>query len=109
MKKNIIWAMVFAASSSVNAQDIAGSWVGTIPAGGANLHLVFNISKSDAGYSSTFDSSDLKAFGFGCSKTTLAKDSLHIEIAAIGGSYNGLWDGKDVLTGIYKQGGGLIP
>jgi len=101
--------MVFASFNNLNAQDIAGSWLGTIPAGGTNLRLVFNISKTNAGYSSTFDSPDQKAFGIGCSKTTLAKDSLHIEIAAIGGFYNGLWDGKDVLTGIYKQGGGQIP
>ena len=108
MKKLIICAMVFTAFNSAKAQDIAGSWVGTIPAGGANLHLVFNVSKSDAGYSSTFDSPDQKAFGIGCSKTILVKDSLHIEIAAIGGAYNGAWDGKDALTGIYKQGGGQI-
>src|SRR3569833_1936977 len=109
MKKLIICAKVFASFNNLNAQDIAGSWLGTIPAGGTNHRLVFNISKTNAGYSSTFDSPDQKAFGIGCSKTTLAKDSLHIEIAAIGGFYNGLWDGKDVLTGIYKQGGGQIP
>jgi len=108
MKKLIICAMVFTVFNSAAAQNITGSWVGTIPAGGANLHLVFNISKSDAGYSSTFDSPDQKAFGIGCSKTMLTKDSLHIEIAAIGGSYNGAWDGKDGLTGIYKQHGGQI-
>ncbi|MGN6394343.1 MAG: alpha/beta hydrolase family protein [Mucilaginibacter sp.] len=109
MKKLLICSMILAALNSAAAQDITGSWLGTIPAGGANLRLVFNISKSEAGYSATFDSPDQKAFGIGCSKTILTKDSLHIEIAAIGGSYNGVWNGKDAMNGIYKQGGGQIP
>jgi len=93
----------------VSAQDIAGSWMGVVATGATNLHVVFNIKKtSDTGYTSTMDSPDQKAFGIACSGTFVKNDSLVIGIALIGGGYTGLWDGKDVISGTYKQGGGKI-
>jgi len=90
------------------AQDISGSWMGIIPMGALKMHLVFNIKKtSDTSYSSTFDSIDQKVFAIPCSKTYLVKDSLFISVANI--TYKGLWDRKNDLTGIYKQGGHIIP
>jgi len=81
--------------------------MGVIPAGGIKLHLVFNIKKtSDTSYSSTLDSPDQKAFGIACNSTYTKKDSLFIGIATIGGGYKGVWDGKDSISGTFKQGGG---
>ncbi|HVW98474.1 MAG TPA: alpha/beta fold hydrolase [Mucilaginibacter sp.] len=109
MKKILFCALAFITLNHLKAQDITGSWLGSITAGSVNLHLVFNISATNNGYTATFDSPDQNAFGIGCSKTTLHGDSLLIEIAAIGASYNGVWDGKDAITGTYKQGGGHRP
>ena len=109
MKKLLICAIAFFATGQATAQDITGSWMGSIAVGSVNLHLVFNITKTADGYSSTFDSPDQKAFGIACSKTTLNGDSLDIRIAAIGGGYKGLWDGKSDITGTYSQGGGSTP
>ena len=96
-------------AGEVRAQDITGSWVGTIATGATNLHVVFNIKKtSDTGYTTTMDSPDQKAFGIACSGTLVKNDSLVISIALIGGGYTGMWDGKDAIAGIYKQGGGKI-
>jgi hypothetical protein len=104
----IVVACIFA-FVEVKAQDITGSWVGSITVGGTNLHLVFNIKKTaDTSYSSTFDSPDQKAFGIPCDKTFLKKDSLFVGIATIGGGYTGVWDEKDGISGTYKQGGGKI-
>ncbi len=77
-------------------------------AGSANLHLIFNIKKTDTSYSATFDSPDQKVFGIACSKVYKVKDSVIIEMAIIHGSYKGLWDGKDGFTGVYQQNGGHI-
>ncbi len=64
MKKLIIVLVCLLAAAGVNAQDITGSWVGSIALGGVNLHLVFNIKKgSDTSLVSTFDSPYQKAFG----------------------------------------------
>jgi len=109
MKKLLICAMAFFATGQAMAQDITGSWMGTISVASVNLHLVFNITKTADGYSANFDSPDQKAFGIACSKTTLKGDSIDISIAAIGGGYKGLWDGKGDITGTYSQGGGSTP
>jgi len=109
MKKLIICALALFATSHTIAQDISGSWMGSISVGSVNLHLVFNITKTASGYSATFDSPDQKVFGIACSAATLKGDSLDIRIAAIGGGYKGLWDGKSDIAGTYSQGGGSKP
>jgi len=109
MKKILICLFAVIVGSNVYAQDITGSWIGSIPVNGTQLHLIFHIKKaSDTSYSSTFDSPDQKAFGIPCSATYIKKDSLLIGIAAIGGGYNGVWNGKDSIAGTYHQGGGKI-
>jgi len=109
MKKLCISMLLICALGGLYAQDITGSWVGLIPAGGTKLHLVFNIKKlSDTSYSATFDSPDQKAFGIACSGVNVKKDSLLIGIALINGGYKGLWNGKDSITGVYSQRGGRI-
>lgn len=109
MKKLLICLFAICIGSNLKAQDITGSWIGAIPVNGTQLHLVFHIKKAtDTSYSSTFDSPDQKAFGIPCSATYVKKDSLLIGIAAIGGGYSGIWNGKDSISGTYKQGGGKI-
>ncbi|SHN11367.1 alpha/beta hydrolase family protein [Mucilaginibacter sp. OK098] len=106
MKKLLICVFILCIACQLKAQDLTGSWQGSIAVGSVNLRLVFNIDKKGDVYASTFDSPDQKAFGIACSKTTVVNDSLFIEIAVIGGSYKGLWDRKDGITGTYAQGGG---
>ena len=109
MKKLLIGVIALVFASQAMAQSIAGSWQGLITAGGAKLHLVFNIKKaSDTSYTATFDSPDQKVFGIACSRAYMIKDSVFIELAIIKGSYKGLWDKKDAFTGVYQQGGGHI-
>lgn len=109
MRHFIISILILFTSGRTIAQDLTGSWAGSLPAGGINLHIVFNISKNaDGSLKSTMDSPDQKAFGIACSKTTQVKDSLMIEIAIIGGGYKGQWDGKDGITGTFRQGGGQV-
>ena len=109
MKKLLTGIIILLLVNQAKAQDIAGSWRGLITAGGANLHLVFNIKKtSDTGYTATFDSPDQKVLGIACSRAYKIKDSVFIELAIIKGSYKALWDGKDSFKGVYQQGGGHI-
>jgi len=105
MKKILLLLMVAIATESI-AQDITGSWMGLMDAGGNNIRLVFHVKKTADGYSATFDSPDQKAFGIACSKATVTTDSLLLEIAIINGGYKGKRNGKDEITGIYYQGQG---
>lgn len=110
MKKGYLFFLLFAASVSLKAQDISGIWVGSIPRGGVSLHLIFNIKKSaDTGYVATFDCPEQKISGLACGNARLKGDSVFINMLFIKGGYSGLWDGKDVMNGIFKQGPGKIP
>jgi pimeloyl-ACP methyl ester carboxylesterase len=107
MKKLLVSIIAICLFGQLNAQDITGSWVGVIPAGGSNLHIIFNIKKTtDDGYSATFDVPEQKAVGIPCSKVYKIKDSVFIEIAIIKGGYKGLWDKHNSLAGTYRQGSG---
>jgi len=109
MKKIIILLICLVGAAEVNAQNISGSWVGSLTVGGTNLHLVFNIKKAtDTSFISTFDSPDQKVFGLKCESTFLKKDSLFIKCGALNGGYTGTWDEKDGINGIFRQGPGKI-
>jgi len=104
MKRLLTFLIAIAAINQIQAQDIIGSWQGSVPVGGTTLRLVFNIKKAaDTSYSATFDSPDQKAFGIPCGKVYKVKDSVYIDIPVIKGGYKGLWDGKDAITGVYHQ------
>ena len=108
MKKIIIAVLALCFVNQLNAQDIAGNWVGKIAVSGINIRLVLNIKKtSDTSYSSTVDSPDQKAFGIPCNATYIKKDSLFVAIAAIRGGYRGIWDGKDSISGTFRQGANI--
>ena len=108
MKKLFCLIVSLVCAGYINAQDISGSWVGTLSVGGANVHLVFNIKKtSDTNYSSTFDSPDQRVFAMPCKKTSLLKDSLFIGVANM--TFKGSWDEKGTISGTFKQGSYLLP
>lgn len=108
MKKLVIAALLMGAFTA-KAQDIAGSWMGALKVNvGISLHLVFNITHTGNAYSATFDSPDQKVFNISCGKTSLAKDSLFIDIPVINGSYKGVWNGKDSIYGVYSQNGSQV-
>jgi len=84
--------------SNIQAQEIVGTWMGTLKVSEVKLRIVIHINKSDKGYSALFDSPDQKAFGLMINKTELINDSLLCEIQIIKGGYRANWDGKDSLT-----------
>ncbi len=110
MKKLFVFLWISIMVNQLMAQDITGMWQGEIPAGGKQLHLVFNIKKiSDTSYTSTFDSPDQKAFGIPCSKTAMVNDSIFIDVGKAGISYRGLWDKKKNISGTFIQGTAKLP
>ena len=90
------------------AQDITGQWNGVLKFQGTQLRLVFNISKSEKGYSSTMDSPDQGAKGIPVTATTFENSKLKIEIANAGITYSGELKENEV-QGTFKQGGMEFP
>ncbi|WP_244248509.1 alpha/beta hydrolase family protein [Flavobacterium foetidum] len=92
--------ITFAAS----AQQINGSWAGTLKVQSASLRLVFHISKTETGYTAVMDSPDQGAYGLPAGNVTFTNPSLLIEAPAMGISYKGELK-NDHITGEFKQGG----
>lgn len=91
-------------SVSTLAQDITGQWNGLLEVRGIKLRLVFNVSKTETGYSSTMDSPDQGAKDIPVTTTTFEDPKIKFELKNIGAEYNGELIG-DSITGTFKQGG----
>ncbi|MDR3738459.1 MAG: serine hydrolase [Terracidiphilus sp.] len=86
--------------------SIAGDWNGVLNAGGAQLHLVLHIAQAqDGSLTATLDSVDQGANGIPVSEATLKDSKLHLDIAAVHGSYDGTVN-KDTseIDGTWTQG-----
>lgn len=95
----------FGASSQKN---IEGQWFGTLKFQSMELNLIFHIKNEDNRYTSSFDSPDQNAENIAVSSTKFVKDSLFLEIDAIGARYKAYYR-NDSLFGIFSQNGFEIP
>jgi uncharacterized protein len=93
---------------SVFGQDITGEWNGALKVQGTQLRLVFTITKTGNGFSSTMDSPDQGAKGIPVTTTTFENSKLKLTITNAGIEYNGEYN-DTIITGIFKQGGQQLP
>lgn len=106
-KTTAVVAMMLMAFTSF-AQDITGQWNGLLKVQGVQLRVVFNVSKSADGYSSTMDSPDQGAKGIPVSKTSFENPNIHFEAANAGIVYDGVLK-ENEIEGTFKQGGQSFP
>ncbi len=71
------------------AQDITGKWNGILKVSGAQLELIFHITKTENGFSATLDIPDQGARGIPVTNTTYDKPKIKFEIATIRVEYDG--------------------
>ncbi len=90
-------------------QDITGQWNGILKVQGTQLRVVFNIYKTDNGYSSTMDSPDQGAKGIPVTSTTFENSILKIEITNAAIQYEGTLDKGNAFIGTFKQGSQEFP
>jgi len=89
-------------------QDITGKWNGALKVQGQQLRIVFNISKTESGYTSTMDSPDQGAAGIPVTTTVFENSSLTLKILSAQIIYTAeLKDG--VFKGTFKQGSFTTP
>ena len=66
-----------------------GEWDGTLEAGATRLRIVFHIRTTDGGTTATMDSVDQAATGIPVSAVSRDGDAVKLEVAAIGGRFEG--------------------
>lgn len=109
MKTFSILLITLLISISLSAQDITGKWNGALKVQGTQLRLVFNVTKTDNGISSTMDSPDQGAKGIPTTTTSFENSILKISIASAKIEYEGTLGQDNVIVGTFKQGGQSFP
>ena len=104
MKTISILLITLFTSYSLIAQNITGQWNGVLKVQGIQLRVVFNVSKSDNGFSSTMDSPDQGAKGIPVTNTTFENSKIKFEVTNARIEYNGELKDNEII-GTFKQGG----
>ncbi|WP_299819505.1 alpha/beta fold hydrolase [uncultured Pontibacter sp.] len=110
MKKHLfsffLLSLLTYTSLAQEANNVTGSWNGSLTVGGAKLRLVFNISTGPGGtLTATMDSPDQGAKGIPVASVKQEQDSLYLDIPAIRGNYAGKITGPESIDGYLKQAG----
>jgi len=97
------------AAPAKSAMSLEGVWNGALDVQGQKLHLVLKVKKSaDGKLSGTLDSVDQGANDIPISLVEQKGDSVKLELAAIGATYEGKMNASgSEIAGQWKQGGAL--
>jgi uncharacterized protein len=88
----------------------AGIWQGTIKVSGAELRVVFKISKDQDGkFAATLDSPDQGTKGIPVDVVNFDNGSAHFEVKIANGSFDGKFKDKNTIEGEWKQSGVSLP
>ncbi|UOK41713.1 MULTISPECIES: alpha/beta hydrolase family protein [Flavobacterium] len=93
---------------TASAQDITGQWNGVLKVQGTQLRLVFHITKSGNGFTSTMDSPDQGATGIPTTSTSFENSKLKIEVTNARIEYSGEFKEGEII-GTFKQSGYEFP
>ena len=91
--------------------DLQGAWEGTLKAGNVDLRLGLRIAEPAAGtFQAQMDSLDQGARNMPVTSLTYNKPAIRLEMASIGGVFEGNVSGRDdEMTGTWKQAGKKFP
>jgi uncharacterized protein (TIGR03435 family) len=112
MKKLALWTIALSVFSggTLSAQDITGTWQGTLQAPKQELRIVVKIAKPDnAGLRAVFYSIDQPGGGLAGS-VAIQGSTVRMSVPALQGAYEGKLDSDAIsLTGTWTQGPGSTP
>jgi fermentation-respiration switch protein FrsA (DUF1100 family) len=110
MKIVAILFVLVLSSFQVFSQGITGAWNGILKVQGTQLSLVFNISKTDSGYSATMDSPDQGAKGIPVTTTQFENSVVKLTISSARIEYEGtLSNDNTIINGTFRQAGQSFP
>ena len=110
MKKLSALLILLLAVVTVSAQDITGTWTGSVSftdqmGNPVELGINFNISSTDKGYISTLDSPDQDTFGIPVDSTIFKKPELTFKVNDLYLEYVGNLVDDNNIKGTLTQGG----
>lgn len=105
----VAFAIGMLIANLVFGQEITGQWNGVLKVQGTQLRIVFNVNKTDAGFSSTMDSPDQGAKGIPVTSTSFESSILKLAVTNLGIGYEGTLGNDNVITGNFKQAGMSFP
>jgi hypothetical protein len=109
MKKTFLILAVVLASLSSFGQNISGKWYGNLDIHGKQLKVVFNIAKTNSGYTATLDSPNQKSYGIPVTKTIFTNTILKLDIANAEIEFLGTLDNKYNFVGVITQSSEIFP
>ena len=109
MKKIFLLSMSLILTTYIFAQDITGDWKGLLKVGATQLHLVFHVTKTTSGLTTSMDSPDQGANGIPLDKTSFDNKTLTFELSMAKISYTGTIDNAGVISGTFNQSGLSFP
>ncbi len=99
-----------ATAQGQNSHRFAGSWQGKMEiSAGVSLRMIFTVTEKDGVLTSTSESPDQSAVVIPCESTTIAGDTLLIEMKKLGAAYKGILINETMLTGSFSQGSFSFP
>jgi pimeloyl-ACP methyl ester carboxylesterase len=108
MNKTAFLLILLFAVVTLHAQDITGSWGGSLKVQNTTLRLVFHIERNDTILTTKMDSPDQGAFGLPTTRTTFKENRVEIVATGLGLYYKGTLE-NDTLKGSFNQGGMPFP
>ena len=109
MKKTKLVASLLCVATMGNAQNLSGTWTGTLDAGAVKLNLVFRLQKDATGKEyCLMDSPDQGVKGVPTQLVYVSPDSLNVDIRKIGAKYSGKLEGS-TIRGTFEQMGQRLP
>jgi len=105
MKKLFFLMLLLLSGTVLMAQDITGTWTGAITIPQGELHINFNVSSTEEGYTSTLDSPDQNAYGIPVDSTFFENKVLRIVVNQIDFQYTGLLEDAQHIKGEMLQHG----
>ncbi len=110
MKKSILSTFFLLISFGLLfSQDITGTWNGTLKTQGIKIRLVFNLSKTNNGFTATMDSPDQGAKGIPMTSATFENNILTLTLDAAKITYTSKSVSADSITGTFSQMGQNFP
>lgn len=92
-----------------SAQDkVVGDWHGTLEVSGASLPVVFHIRDTNGTLTATLDSPNQGAYGVAVGRVAFESRLVELEVAAVGGGYEGTLQEDGTIVGRWSQGGATV-
>jgi len=105
----VAFAIGILIANLVFGQNITGQWNGILKVQATQLRIVFNISKTENGYTSTMDSPDQGAKGIPVNSTSFENSILKLVASNLGIEYQGTLGNDNIIVGNFKQAGMSFP